>query len=241
MPTSSSFDRRAITKIFQDESSFGTALFLGAVGLHGPEMFQWSPEGILSITEQELGIKIPQGCFDRLMGAITIYTTDMFWQDLPSFCAISNVMAGAPLAEDFDPPSVLEMTWTVTESGLLALDHGEKHEFSNEIKYYIMASCQEEGILTPPPILAAITADQIPVEGSDFSQEPDLYEAVWYNQRTAVLDIQIAVQSNLWKLYEQLKQLGHPEAVQKKLTEMQNSVSVSLQALRKQEADLLAR
>lgn len=230
---------RNLKQLFQDESSFATALLFGAVKVFGQEMFSWSPAGLLQNLETELNIKLPQGCFDRLMAAITIATTDLFWGDLPTFIVLCNVLSGSPISNDFDPANVLETTWAITESKLIALDPNEEHQFSQDILDYIVAACGQEGIINPPTALANLTASSLPTIGSDFSQEPELYQATWYNQRTTVLDIELVVQRNLWKLYEQLKTLVD-EPVKHKLTEMQNSISASIQALRKQEAELEA-
>lgn len=237
-----SFDnerQKRLAKVLANDSSFASAIFLGVLGYYGPEILQWDPATILQELEEDFGVKMPQGCYDRLMAAITVATTDMFEKDLPTFIHLCNAISGSPITEEFDPASVLEMTWAITEMNLMDLEPGEDKEFSDDIRYYMAEMCKEEGLLNPPVAIARLTADLVGSVPSDFTNDdPAMAQGMWYSQQTRSIDIELTVQSNVWKLYQQLKELFPEERMQKKLTEMQQRTAVSIEALRKQEADL---
>jgi hypothetical protein len=226
--------QKRLAKVLTDSSSFATALFLGTAEFYGPELLEWDPETVLKELEEDFGMKLPQGCFDRLMAARVVVTTDMFTGDLPTFIYICNTLAGSPLGEEFDPASVLEMSWAITEAAYLDLEPGEVLQFSDDIKHYIAATCREEGLLSPPATLAQVLQGiDISTVTSDFSSDPDLYQGVWFNQQTNLLNIEITVQSNLWKLLQQLKELFVNEDLQKKLAATQQEVAALINTLRK--------
>jgi hypothetical protein len=224
-----------------DNSSFATPLLLGVAEFYGPELLEWDPETILRELEEDFGLKLSQGCFDRLMAAITVVSTDMFTGDLPTFIHICNVLAGSPLGDEFDPASVLEMSWAITEASYLTMNSNESMQFSDDIKHYIVAACREEGLLNVPVALAQVTAGlNVSDVQSDFSNEPDLHQGVWFNQQSNLINIEITVNSNLWKLLQQLKELFVKPELQKELTATQQEVAASINELRKKEANLNA-
>lgn len=249
MPMSSnSVSPENLKAIFSDDSSFASSLLLAAVNHFGYDMLgnqetgepMWHPATVLQEIEEDFNIKLPQGNFDRLMAALTIATTDFFYNDTPTFIHICNVLAGSPITDDFDPASVLEMAWAITESNILSLDPGEDPQFTEEIQAYIVEMCKEEGIVSPPWVISKVigTAQQGLLSASNFSDQPDLFQGVWYNQQVHTLEVQKVIQSNLWKLYDQLKLLATAPEVKRKLVELQNTTSTSIQELQKQITDL---
>lgn len=233
--------------VYEDESSFGSVLYLVTLAVYGKELLgidndnepMWEPATILQEIEEDFGIKLPQGCFDRLMACMVITLTDLFYQDLPTFIHLCNILSGSPITEEFDPANVLEMSWAVTEALLLDTDPEDELKFSDDIKAYIVEACKEEGVLTPPPALARIVGSTIAeLNAGSFTDDAELFQGVQYNQKVHQLENQIAVDSNIWKLYQQMRILTTSPEVQKKLTELQNEAAASIQAMRKKLADL---
>lgn len=231
--------QKILAKVLADTGSFATTMFLGTLGYYGPQIIEWDPETVLKELESDFAIRMPQECYDRLMAARVVATTDLFEHDLPTFIHICNVLSGSPITDEFDPASCLEMAWAITEMGFMDLAPGEDRQFSEDIRYYVAEMCKEEGIINPPVVLAKLTTGLSLDPTTDFSSDdPSFAQGIWYTQQTKVLDIQLVVQSNLWKLYQQLKEVLPGEHIHKKLTELQQSTSASIDSLRQQEAEL---
>ncbi len=236
---------RAYQELLKSDDAFATPLLIGAM-LHfretdGPEAFEflsWTPETIIKELEDDFGVKMSQGSIDRLMAGITIATTDLFWQDLRTFIPLCNVLFGHPIAEEFDPATVLEATWAITEAELLCMDVQEEHQFSEEIAGYIYMSCQNEGMLSPPGILARVVGDQISSPGSDFSSDPAFHADVFYNQKMKTLDIERTVFQCAWKVYSQLEKLDLGEGVKAKLAELKRAASMGIEQCNEEESSL---
>lgn len=205
----------------------------------GGESLNWAPATVRKELEDDFGVRLPEVCFDRLMAATTVATTDVFQNDLPTFIHLCNVLAGSPVSEEFDPATVIEMCWAITEAQLLELD-GTPNKFTDEIVYYVYEMCKQEGLVSPPPPLSDVLGGNMISPTTDFSDAPDLHQAVWYTQQSRVIDIQTTIQSNMWKLYQQLKLLPISNDSKTKLASMQKQVEARLQELRQREADLLA-
>lgn len=239
MLTSSKNVKNELSALLSDEGTFATTLFVIVLQHYGPEFLTWLPETILQEVEDDFSVRLPQGCFDRLMAAVTVATTDVFQNDLPTFIHLCNVLSGSPVTDEFDPATVLEMCWAITEAQLLELD-GTPNKFSDEILYYIYEMCKHEGLVSPPPPLGDLLGNVLVAPTTDFSDAPELHQAVWYNQQSSVISIQTVVQSNMWKLYQQLMKLDFMPDNKAKLAALQKQVAARLQELRQQEADLLA-
>lgn len=201
--------------------------------------FKWSPATILHVLEEDFG-PIQQGCYDRLMAGITIATTDLFWNDLRTFIPLCNVLSGSPITDDFDPATVAEMSWAITEAELLDLDPNNQAVFSEEISAYIYSACQDEGMTTPPSMLLPFIGNSIDAPGSDMSFDPAFYADTVYNQKSKTLDIEKAVYMSLWKMYSQLETLYDGPEIKEKLAELKRAASFNIQKIEDEEASLAA-
>lgn len=212
--------------------------FRETMGEQAFEFLSWSPKTILMELEEDFGIKMPQGCFDRLMAGITIATTDLFWSDLRTFIPLCNVLSGSPITDEFDPATVTETAWALTEVELLSMDPDNENQFSEEIRAYIYHACQEEGIMNPPSILLPVIGNNIAAPGSDFSNTPDLYAGAFYAQKSKSLDIERVVYENTATMYNQLMQLELGNEVKQKLAELKRSASQELQRVLQESEEL---
>lgn len=240
MPTSSSNAiNRETRSLLADEGTFATTLFIIVLMHYGPEFLTWTPATILHEVEDDFGIRMPQSCFDRLMAAVTIATTDIFQNDLPTFIHLCNVLSGSPITDEFDPATVIEMCWALSEAQLLELD-GTPNQFTDEILYYMYEICKSEGLVSPPHPIGEMLGNVTIAPTTDFSDAPELHQAVWYNQQSTSINIQTTVQRNMWGLYQQLLKIDLTPESKTKLAALQKQVAARIQELRQQEADLLA-
>jgi hypothetical protein len=222
---------------FHDEMERAASSASPEDSMEEPNFFKWSPSTLLHVLEEDFG-PIPQGCFDRLMAGITIATTDLFWNDLRTFVPLCNVLSGSPITDDFDPATVAEMCWAITEAELLDLDPNNQVVFSEEISAYIYAACQDEGITSPPSMLLPFIGNSIDAPGSDMSFDPAFYADTVYNQKTKTLDIEKAVYISLWKMYSQLETLYENQDIKEKLAELKRAASLNIQKIEEEEASL---
>ena len=89
------------------------------------------------------------------MAGIHLLTSDAFYKSTPTFIEVCNVLSGGLYdPATWDPADALECAWGITEAMLLAPpDEDDEEPFSREIRAYIGAALDQEGILNPPDVL----------------------------------------------------------------------------------------
>lgn len=146
-----------IRRLLESPDTFGTILLVLCVDTwpeclgdkDDPTRGPWHPATFRAELEQHFGAKVPPGNIDKLMAAVTIVTTDLFFTNVRSFIPLANVLAG----DEFDPrvwepADVVECAWGITEALLLdPPDNDNPEPFSDEIRYYIGAVLKEEGFV----------------------------------------------------------------------------------------------
>lgn len=199
---------KALRKLFKDDAAFATALLAGFGHLYGTEAFEWLPDTILAELQDDLNIEISQVNIDKLMAGIAIVTTDKFQASLPDFIDLCNTLCGTPFnPEVFDPADSYEIAWGVVEAALLWPN--QETQMNPQIPAYIEATLEQEGLIRAPRVLEAIVPSyKLEVDQATFSDDPDMYGAVFQTQRSKTQDIDDAVIRNLHSLAEQLDSLG---------------------------------
>lgn len=198
-------------RMLRSPDSFATPLLVLCIDRLGWEMLNddgspWAPETIRYEVQSEFQVRLPDRNLDKIMAAISVLTSDDFFQNLPKFIMICNVLAGDTFDPSvFDPATCAEMAWAITEALLLEpVDNDEP--FAEDIRRYVGFMLTEEGFGSPPDVLRIAMRD-----GGDplsvWSDEPDLYQAAYEIQREKTTDIQTMLQSNLVELVHQLEQL----------------------------------
>jgi len=126
MSDPSGVDYSAVAKLLQTDESYGTSLFLGVTAVlrdNGmPEgLYDLHPTSIRKELEDILRIKhVPQEAMDQLMCAAVIAHTNAFFDDLPSFIDVCNVLSGTPASPQvFDPADIYEIAWGLTEAYII--------------------------------------------------------------------------------------------------------------------------
>lgn len=208
MPNANSY-KSIIKKVFQDQNAFASTMMIAALDLYNTEMLTWSPVTIKLETEQDLGFVWDSINFDRLMSGTALITTDRFYKSLPDFIELCNVLSGSGISpEVFDPADALECAWGITEALLLAPPDDEE-PFTEEIRGYIGKVLDQEGIIQAPDILriAIRDKDNISRITNDFSDDPELFGAIWKNENAKTQEINDIVKERLLLLTQQLAAL----------------------------------
>ena len=142
----------------------------------------WDPNTITLEIEEEFDVELPQCVLDKLMAAISILTSDTFYRSLPDSITFRNVLSGDTYRPDmFDPADSAEVAWGITE-GLLISPPEEEQEgpFSDEIRAYIGAVLDQEGIINAPDVLQiALRKANVSDAANQFSDDPEMFNAVY--------------------------------------------------------------
>lgn len=166
---------RSVREMVADPDTHASTLLVWMADACGDlEFTTWAPETVRREAEHEAGAPLSEGNFSRLMAAVLVLTTDLFFKDVPSFVHVANVLSGDDGGPgDFDPADATECAWAVTE-GLLISPHDDEdpEPFSHEVRVYIGQALREEGFLRAPDVLGIAVmgdplADAVRAHGTD--------------------------------------------------------------------------
>jgi len=218
---------QARKSVWQNKESFATTLLTLFIDQYGTEAFDWDPLTIQSEIERDFSVKLSRAVFDRLMAAIAVISTDSFFSSLPDFINLCNILSGDSYDPTvFDPADAGECAWGMTEALMLSPpDDDDKEPFDDQIVSYISEVLKSEGILTPPDILRISLKDDakslIDNVRYDFSDDPEMFNAIFDTEKSKTDDINNMVKTRLQALVHQLQDLpldnGDSTEIAKKL------------------------
>lgn len=191
--------------------TFATVLLTLFLDKFGMEALEWDPATITLEIEEEFNVDLPQLSLDRLLVAIQIVTTDKFYKSLPDFIAFCNTLDGEEYdPRVFDPADAEEVAWGITEALMLSPpDDDDKEPFTDEIRAYIGAVLDSEGLINAPDVLQiALRRARISPNIDDFSDDPDMFSAVYTLEEGKKEDINQAIKLKLQLLIAQLSALN---------------------------------
>lgn len=216
---------------FLNADSFATTLLTCFLDRYGVEGMQWTPEAIKLQVEEDFGLKLPKDNFDKLMAAIIIVTTDVFWKDVAKFVQIANILAGDDFQPDeFEPADSFECAWGVTEAMLLwPPDEPEdvQTSFSEDIRGYVATVLQDEGYVRAPAVLRLVVGDFDLGGGISeaYGDDPEISSAVWKTQETKSAELEQVIQGMIRALYDQLAALPLRAEAKQALSEQLSALS----------------
>jgi hypothetical protein len=205
--------KEAQKQVWLSEQSYATTLLLCYMDAYGSEGLEWDPMTIRHEIEEDFGIKLPNKSFNKLMAAINIAASDQFYTSLPDFIDLCNVLSGDVLDPRwFDPADPSECAWGMTEVMFISPpDKEDENPFSQDIVGYIAEALKSHGIQNPPDVLkvglrddAAQIAENV---AQTFSDDPEMYSAIWKVQQEKSEDIRTYVKQNLRSLVDQIEKL----------------------------------
>ena len=173
---------KILTEMWKSPQTFGIVLLTVFLDRFGTEALQWDPATIVMEVEEEFDVDLPQVAIDKLMVAINILTSDAFYNSLPDFITFCNVLSGDTYRPDmFDPADSAEVAWGMTEGLLIAPpEDDEDGPFNDEIRAYIGAVLDSEGIINAPDILQiALRRANISDAANQFSDDPEMFSAIY--------------------------------------------------------------
>lgn len=228
----------AVRSMLRGEGTYATVILVWAIDHFGfdpetrqPHVFVWAPETIMHEIQRDTGVEPIKLNFDKLMAAITIVTTDLFFKNLSRFLVLANVLSGDEFQPDeVEYPDSAELAWALTE-GLLLSPPDEDEPFCDDIRHYISHQLQEEGYVTPPDILRiAIGADLSDKVRFSFGDDPEMFSMIYQNQQAKADEVNAVVREGMQELVQQLKTLPLREGTTKELEERVGSIAHKAEA-----------
>lgn len=201
---------RMMTEMWKSPQTFATVLITVFLDRFGTEALMWDPSTIALEVEEEFDVELPQRSFDKLMTAISMLTTDRFYKSLPDFITACNVLSGDTYDPNtFDPADGEEIAWGITEGVLICPPEDDDQEpFSDEIRAYIGAALDAEGIINPPDILRiALRSANVSTSLDDFSDDPAMFNAIYDLEASKTGEINATIKDRTITLYNQLAAL----------------------------------
>lgn len=191
-------------ELLQDPSTYASIIILLVGDMLGVEGFEYDPTVICRQLEKRYGIEIPQITADKIAVGIVMLTTDRFHTDPKTFIDCCNVMCGTELDPTvFDPASVAECSWGITESLFLS-PPDEAVVFSEDIRRYVDAILKEEGFTRPPNILKSVLGTYEADLSSQFVDDPAMFQAVYETQLSKTADLEDRIRQSIVELQRQL-------------------------------------
>jgi hypothetical protein len=222
-------DNKILKEMWKSPQTFGIVLLTVFLDRFGTEALEWDPATITLEVEEEFDVDLPQAVFDKLMVAINILTTDSFYRSLPDFVVFCNVLSGDTYRPDtFDPADSAEIAWGLTEGLLIAPPDADNTEpFSEEIRGYIGAVLDQEGVINAPDVLQiALRKANVADSANQFSDDPEMFNAIYDVEAGKTDEINKIIQQKAIMLVEQLQAIklvnGTTEHVTKALAESLN-------------------
>ena len=208
MPITTQTQQNQLAEVWTGNATFATTLLVMFIDTYGTEGLDWHPATIRHEINDDFRIKLPQENFDRLMAAIGLLKNNSFYTSLPSFITTCNILDGDTYdPRAWDPADSMEMAWGITEALLIQPpDEGDDEPFSAEIRGYIGAVLDEEGITDPPDVLKIALREEInrDVPGQ-FSDDPDMFAAITRLDTDKTMAVQNGVRTRLQLLSRQLE------------------------------------
>lgn len=201
---------KMLAEMWKSPQTFATVLITVFLDRFGTEALMWDPSTIALEVEEEFDVDLPQRSFDKLMTAIALLTTDRFYKSLPDFITACNVLCGDTYDPNtFDPADGEEIAWGITEGVLICPPEDDDQEpFSDEIRAYIGAALDAEGIINPPDILRiALRSANVSTSLDDFSDDPAMFNAIYDLEASKTGEINATIKDRTITLYNQLAAL----------------------------------
>ena len=209
---------------WKSRETFASVLLTLFLDKFGVEALDWDPATITLEIEEEFDVELPQLALDKLLVAIQILTTDKFFKSLPDFVTFCNVLGGDTYRPDmWDPADAEEVAWGITEALLISPpEDDDKEPFTDEVRGYIGAVLDSEGIINAPDILRiALRAARVSPNITDFSDDPTMFNAVYDLEAGKTEDINQSIRLKTGLLIKQMAALdlknGNTEYVVKML------------------------
>ena len=136
-------DTKGVFELLQDPDTHAIVLLTICMVMYGNDTFTSDPILLYKWLEEDFGTELHEFNENKLQAAITILTTDFFYEDLQTFKSIcKTLLSGDPGAYDDNlfssNPTIPEILWGIYEVALMNDDIVNKSfNFNPNIKIFI--------------------------------------------------------------------------------------------------------
>lgn len=135
-------DRYEKQQAFQSPETAATVVHAIMRQTFGEEVYDWDPLTCALEVKSEFSTEMDASTLDRWSAMQIVMTTDAFFKRLDAFLGICNTLnEGVPFFQVFDPVTVEEAAWAITEVSL----NRELLPFSYPIRQYIRQILAADG------------------------------------------------------------------------------------------------
>ena len=129
-------------RALESPKTFATVVHAIVIDKYGEQAYKWDPSTIYLELRDDFNADTCPEVMDRWSAIQVIMTTDAFFRRVDAFMGICNTLAeGEPFFSVFNPVSLEEIAWTVTEVSL----NRELLPFSYAVKKYIRTILSQSG------------------------------------------------------------------------------------------------
>ena len=130
---------------------------------YGEDAYEWDPLTVSLEVRADFDAEMNTVTLDRWSAIQIVMTSDAFFKRIDAFLGICNTLSsGAPFFQVFDPVTVEEAAWAITEVAL----NRELLPFSYPIKKYIKVVLGQDGYDSDAPAIFDEVLKQKPETGS---------------------------------------------------------------------------
>lgn len=123
-------------------ATYGTTVHAILMEQYGEAVYGWEPETVSMELWDDFRVQIDAQVLEKWMALQTVISTGEFFTSVPVFSAVCNTLSsGAPSFQVFDPVTVEEAAWAVTEVAL----NRDMLPFGHSIKKYMRLLLANDG------------------------------------------------------------------------------------------------
>lgn len=135
-------DKVAKQQALQTPETLATVIHAIVRQKYGEEAYEWDPLTVYLEVQADFGIDMASAVTDRWSAIQVVMLNDVFFKRPEAFMGICNTLAeGRPFFEVFNPVSVEEAAWAITEVSL----NRELLPFSYSVKQYLKLILKQDG------------------------------------------------------------------------------------------------
>lgn len=184
--------------------TFATVLFLVLFDTFGDfDFMTWEPAVLVEEVKGIFGVEMPIEVKDKLFAYIGALGTDSFYRDPVFFNHVCNALSGGPTPLGiFEPATVEEAAWAVTEILMSDMDDDEEPEFDPEVAAFVGTILWDADIKPFPPLEFAPDMGQ--ESGFEMPTDPMMVGMAVQERQSAKRDVLESVAQGVAKLHADL-------------------------------------
>lgn len=202
------FKDRATAILSGREEAFATTILGVLLKVYGQDLLNWDGQTIQLEVKDDFDLEMPRRVYDRLQALMMAMTSNQVFQDVPVFDEAVSALAGKGLGYEQDAPPVEDVAWAVTEILLndpAPVGRPPNHPWAPDIRKYVRAVLDDEGMPIAPKTLDFAGGRQVPVEEEG---DPQYYAGVYGVQAERAAEIDTWVEERVGMLLNQLASVG---------------------------------